>query len=171
VHLAYIGIGSNLDNPGKQIKKAISALRHLSQDGTIDCSAIYQSVPMTKNSDNKTDTYNNNQQPDYLNAVVRIKTSLESLTLLDALQQIEKAQGRIRTEERWIARTLDLDLLLFDHQTINHPRLTVPHYGLKQRPFVIYPLADLDANLVLPDGTTIIELLETCSSEGIRKID
>ncbi|MCP4412355.1 MAG: 2-amino-4-hydroxy-6-hydroxymethyldihydropteridine diphosphokinase [Gammaproteobacteria bacterium] len=171
MHLAYIGIGSNLDNPRKQIKKAIIALKQLSQDGTIDCSAIYQSSPMTKIPDCKTDTCNNNQQPDYLNAVVCINTSLEPLVLLDTLQQIENQQGRIRNEERWIARTLDLDLLLFDNQIINHPRLTIPHYGLKQRHFVIYPLADLDASLVLPDGTTIKELLETCSSEGIRKID
>ncbi len=171
MHLAYIGIGSNLENPRKQILKAKTALKRLSQEGTIDCSAIYQSSPMTAKPDTQTESYNKNQQPDYINAVVRINTSLEPLALLDALQQIENSQGRIRDEERWIARTLDLDLLLFDHQTINHPRLTVPHYGLKQRHFVIYPLADLDASLVLPDGTTIKELLETCSSEGIRKID
>ncbi len=126
---------------------------------------------MTKKPDSQTDTCINNQQPDYLNAVVRIKTSLEPLALLDKLQQIENTQGRIRNEERWTARTIDLDLLLFNHQTMNHPRLTIPHYGIKQRHFVIYPLADLDASLVLPDGTTIKELLETCSSEGIRKID
>lgn len=166
MHLAYIGIGSNLENPRKQIKKAIAAMKQLSHNGAIDCSAIYQSSPMTEESDLK-----NSKQPDYLNTVVRITTSLEPLPLLDALQQIENSQGRIRNEKRWIARTLDLDILLFDNQIINHPRLTVPHYGLKQRHFVIYPLADLDANLVLPDGTTIKELLETCSSEGIRKID
>ena len=161
---AYIGIGSNLNQPRKQIEKAIRALSLLSNNGDISVSSIYQSTPMTHDSEVS-------QQADYINAVVRINTSNTALDLLDALQNIEITQGRVRTSEHWASRTLDLDLLLFDDQIINHPRLTVPHYGLKQRNFVIYPLFDIDANLALPDGTTIKSLYKSCSTDGIQKIE
>ncbi|MCP3673377.1 MAG: 2-amino-4-hydroxy-6-hydroxymethyldihydropteridine diphosphokinase [Gammaproteobacteria bacterium] len=161
--LAYIGIGSNLDQPRKQVERAINALKLLSVDEEIKVSSIYQSAPMTIDS--------NSQQDEYINAVVRINSSDTPIDLLDALQNIENTQGRVRTSEHWIARTLDLDLLLFDDLVINLPRLTVPHYGLQQRNFVIYPLFDIDVNLILPDKTTIKSLYESCSADGIRKIE
>jgi len=122
--------------------------------------AIYQSTPMAEM-----------QQPDYLNAAVSIKTKLTAFELLDELQQIEQSQGRDQNAQRWGARTIDLDLLLYDDEIIEHPRLTVPHYGLQQRNFVIYPLMDIAADLVLPNGNSIIDLYQTCSTNGIRKID
>ena len=161
---AYIGVGSNLEQPRKQVERAIDALKLLSDEGKIKVSSIYQSTPMTH-------THEISQQADYINAVVRINNSDTPIELLDALQSIENTQGRVRTSEHWTARTLDLDLLLFDDQVINLPRLTVPHYGLQQRNFVIYPLFDIDANLILPDRTTIKSLYESCSADGIRKIE
>ncbi len=161
---AYIGIGSNLERPRKQVEQAINALKLLSVDEEITVSSIYQSAPLTHD-------HGNSQQDDYINAVVRVSTSKTPLDLLDALQRIENKQGRVRTSKHWTARTLDLDLLLFDNQIINLPRLTVPHYGLQQRNFVIYPLFDIDANLILPDKTTIKSLYESCSADGIRKIE
>jgi len=168
MHKAFIGIGSNLKNPRQQIKLAIETLQLLAWDGNIAISSIYQSSPMREQG---TEASKTNTQNDYLNAAVRINTKDSALKLLDALQKIEDSQGRERKSDRWAARTLDLDLLLYDDQVIDHPRLTVPHYGLKQRNFVIYPLADLDANLVLPDGTTIKALYQACSTTGICKIE
>lgn len=163
IHKAYIGIGSNLENPLRQVKTAMSTLKELSVDQTFSSSSIYQSVAMINPGQLN--------QKDYFNAVVSIKTHSSALELLDILQNIENNQGRIRSEERWSARTLDLDLLLFDDEIINHPRLTVPHYGLRERNFVIYPLREINANLQLPDGTKINDLYQSCSADGIRKIE
>ena len=167
MHKAYIGIGSNLENPRQQIAQAIKALQLIAEDGKINCSSIYQSTAMT----NQECTAQITKQQDYLNAAVCINTKKSALELLEDLKKIEISQGRERKTERWAARTLDLDLLLFDDQIIDHPCLTVPHYGLTQRNFVIYPLVDLDANLMLPNGTTIRELYQACSSTGIQKIE
>ncbi|MGX9080354.1 2-amino-4-hydroxy-6-hydroxymethyldihydropteridine diphosphokinase, partial [Klebsiella pneumoniae] len=82
-------------------------------------------------------------QPDYVNAVVRLTTRLAPLALLDQLQSIELEQGRVRKEERWGPRSLDLDLLLYGAECIQSERLTVPHYGMKEREFVLLPLAEI----------------------------
>lgn len=169
----YIGIGSNLENPLQQITLAKQALKQLSHNNEFICSPLYQSTPMGAI-----------EQPDYLNAVACINIlqpknkSPESaaLELLDKLQNIENSQGR-KHLQHWGARTLDLDLLVYDNETINHSRLTVPHSGFYQdkelglRNFVIYPLADIAIDLALPDGTLISELYNKCSSKGLRKIE
>ena len=98
------------------------------------------------------------EQPDYVNAVAGFKTSLSPIDLLDALQSIENQQGRLR-ELRWGPRTLDLDLLLYDDQCIDSPRLVVPHYGMRERSFVLVPLSDIAADFILPDGTALSSLL------------
>ena len=163
IHKVYIGIGSNLDDPIKQVKTAIATLIKLAMNENYTCSSLYQSVAMVKPGQPP--------QEDYINAVMAIDTDNCAIDLLDVLQNIESTQGRIRGEERWTARTLDLDLLLFGDEFINHPRLTVPHYGLSERNFVIYPLRDIDANLQLPDGSNINDLYQSCSADGIRKIE
>lgn len=160
MHKAYIGIGSNLQQPGLQIRQAFKSLLYLSSDQQLQCSSLYQSSPMGDIS-----------QPDYLNAVACLNTEYSALDLLDALQKIEAQQGRKPGEERWSPRTLDLDLLLFDQETIDHARLTVPHSGLCQRNFVIYPLVEIAPDLVLPNGTAIRDLYQSCSSKGITKIE
>jgi 2-amino-4-hydroxy-6-hydroxymethyldihydropteridine diphosphokinase len=95
---------------------------------------------------------------------------LPAIKLLDKLQKIEISQGRIRKKERWGARTLDLDILLCDDLVINHPRLTVPHYGMKVRAFVLYPLFEIDENIILPDGSALSQLLAQCDINNLTKI-
>ena len=151
MHTCYIGIGSNLAKPIDNAKIAIEALRQLPQSQLITCSKLYSSKPMGPQD-----------QPDYINAVAQIQTSLQPLALLDALQQIELLQGRVRKAERWGPRTLDLDLLLYGQSVIKNERLTVPHYGIKQREFVLYPLAEIAEYLVFPDGESLQQVLKSC---------
>lgn len=146
----YIAIGSNLADPVAQAQSAITALQGLPASNWVCTSSLYASKPMGLQ-----------QQPDYINAVACIDTTLAPLALLDALQQIENEQGRIR-KERWGARTLDLDILLYGDEVIMTPRLTVPHYGMKTREFVLYPLAEIAPQLRLPCGTALQELLLQC---------
>jgi 2-amino-4-hydroxy-6-hydroxymethyldihydropteridine diphosphokinase len=107
-------------------------------------------------------------QPDYVNAVMAIETDLEPLALLDRLQAIEVLEGRVRIGERWGPRTLDLDLLVFGNQVIQHPRLTVPHPGLAVREFVLHPLAEILPDLDVPGVGRIRELAEQCPHNGIE---
>lgn len=157
---AYIGLGSNLADPASQLQKAVEALRNLPQSRLTALSRIYRSRPM-----GPTD------QPDYLNAVAMLDTTLEADKLLDALQAIEKEQGRVRGPQRWGPRTLDLDLLLYGAECIATERLQVPHPGIAERNFVLYPLADVAPDLVLPDGRSLQQLLATCSSDGLAVIE
>tara|TARA_R110002020_G_scaffold32168_3_gene99253 strand:+ start:555 stop:920 length:366 start_codon:yes stop_codon:yes gene_type:complete len=109
-------------------------------------------------------------QPPYINAVALLNTQLPALALLDALQDIELNQGRQRKAERWGPRTLDLDILLYGDQHIHHDRLEVPHYHMHARAFVLYPLAELDPELILPDGTALQAWLEKCPAEGLTPL-
>ncbi len=155
---AYIGIGSNLVAPEQQARAAIRALAALPDTLLQRVSSLYRSAPMGPQD-----------QPDYVNAVACLHTSLTPLQLLDQLQQIEQQQGRVRKAERWGPRTLDLDLLLYGDEIIDQPRLTVPHYGLTERAFVLYPLAEIAPELQLPGGMAVATLLASVSSDGLRK--
>jgi len=104
-------------------------------------------------------------QPDYVNAVMSITTSLTPLALLDILQSIEQQQGRVRGAERWGPRTLDLDLLLYAEQVINLPRLKIPHPGLHERSFVLYPLFEIAPSLVIPGRGALATLLQHCEND------
>jgi 2-amino-4-hydroxy-6-hydroxymethyldihydropteridine diphosphokinase len=156
---AYIGLGSNLEDPPGQIKKALRALAMIPATSVIADSGLYLSKPMVLDS--------NDQQPDYYNAVVLVETQLSAHALLDHLQQIEREQGRVRGE-RWGARTIDLDILLFDDQVINDERLTVPHPGLHEREFVLYPLQNIDSTLTIPGRGKLEELVENCPDNGLK---
>ncbi|MCH7370350.1 2-amino-4-hydroxy-6-hydroxymethyldihydropteridine diphosphokinase [Aeromonas sp. MR16] len=153
---AFVAIGSNLGNPIAQARRAIAALAMLPESELQQASQLYGSRPMGPAD-----------QPDYVNAVVRLHTRLGPLALLDQLQKIELEQGRVRKDERWGPRTLDLDLLLYGEQVIQHERLTVPHYGMKEREFVLLPLAELAPALVLPYGTPLTELVARCPRNGL----
>lgn len=150
---AWIGLGSNLDDPLAQLQRAVAALAAHPAVRIAARSPVYRNPAMLQPGQPP--------QPDYLNAVVGIDTTLEPLALLDLLQAIEQAQGRVRGE-RWGARTLDLDILLYDDRVIDLPRLVVPHPGLRERRFALQPLADIAPGLRLPDGTTIATLLAAC---------
>jgi 2-amino-4-hydroxy-6-hydroxymethyldihydropteridine diphosphokinase len=155
----YIGLGSNLDIPVKQVNTAIDSLRELKHSTLISVSSLYISEPMGPAD-----------QPDFINAVACLDTTLEPGALLDALQAIEDAHGRQRGSERWGARTLDLDILVYGDKTIKDERLTVPHSGLHQRSFVLYPLQEINPDLLIPGHGHIAELVANCSSAGLERL-
>ncbi|BBL19838.1 MULTISPECIES: 2-amino-4-hydroxy-6-hydroxymethyldihydropteridine diphosphokinase [Acinetobacter] len=130
--IAYIGLGSNLGDSRQILTQAVSRLSTL---GPVKVSRLYQSPPMGPQD-----------QPHYYNAVAQLETVLEPLPLLDQLQAFEQEAGRVRLR-RWGERTLDLDLLLYGQQSIQHERLNVPHIGLLERDFVVIPLLDLNVSL------------------------
>ncbi|EJG0886459.1 2-amino-4-hydroxy-6-hydroxymethyldihydropteridine diphosphokinase [Vibrio parahaemolyticus] len=154
---AYIAVGSNLADPVSQAQQAIEALKTLPNSEFVQASSLYSSMPMGPQN-----------QPDYINAVVAIKTNLTPLELLDCTQAIEQEQGRVRKDERWGPRTLDLDIVLYGNEVINSERFIVPHYGMREREFVLYPLAEIAPSLQLPDGTEVSELLEQVDRNGLR---
>ena len=154
----YIGMGSNLAAPDQQLRSAIEALAQLPGTTLAGVSAFYQSDSLLPG------------QPRYTNAVAAADSNLAPLELLNALQAIENDQGRERLE-RWGPRTLDLDILLFGDRLIDEPRLKVPHYQMHLRAFVLYPLAELaPADLRLPDGQTLSELLTACPFVGLERL-
>lgn len=140
----YIALGSNLNNPLEQLKQAVFFLRKFANN--VEISPFYGSKPIGPQD-----------QPDYVNAVVKMETELGALELLDELQRIENRQGRVRLR-RWGERTLDLDILLYGNERIDDERLTVPHIEMKNREFVIVPLYDLSPDLVLPNGEKLAEI-------------
>ena len=145
----FIAVGSNLADPVTQANDAIEALKQLPKSQFKQSSNLYSSTPMGPQD-----------QPDYINAVVEITTELTPLELLDCTQAIEQEQGRVRKDERWGPRTLDLDIVLYGNEVMDSERLTVPHYGMKEREFVLYPLAEIAPNLTLPCGTRLEDLLK-----------
>lgn len=155
----YIGLGANLIEPVAQLQAAVTALGQLPETWLVQVSRFYSSKPMGPQD-----------QPDYVNAVAALDTRLTPLALLRALQQIELAHGRQRKAERWGPRTLDLDILLFGMQQIDHPELTVPHYGMQLREFVLYPLAELAPDLILPDGVALQSLLQQVPLNGLAPL-
>jgi len=155
--IAYIAVGSNLSDPVTQANQAIDALKQLPKSRFIATSSLYSSTPMGPQN-----------QPDYINAVVAIETDLLPLELLDCTQAIEQEQGRVRKDERWGPRTLDLDIILYGNEVISSERLTIPHYGMRVREFVLYPLAEIAPSLQLPDGTKLEELLKSVPVNVLR---
>ena len=154
---AYIGIGSNLSDPAEQVRKAVLAIAQINKAQITRVSSLYYSRPMGPQD-----------QPDYINAVLALDSELDALSLLDELQSIENQAGRVRKENRWGARILDLDILLYGDQVIENDRLTVPHYGMKLREFVLLPLAEIAPDLLLPDGDNISKLASGIPLNGLK---
>jgi len=157
--IAYIGLGSNLENPVEQLKSARTSLAAVEGIEELAFSGLYLSTPMGPKD-----------QPDYINAVMSVKTSLTAHELLHCLQEIEHGQGRVRTGERWGARTLDLDLLIYGDSQIRTPDLTVPHPGIPNRNFVLYPLFELCSQLLVPGMGTIADLIAKCPTAGLQRL-
>ena len=156
--LVYVGLGSNLDNPESQVKTAIEALAGLPQTRLQARSSLYRSAPMGPQD-----------QPDYLNAVVQLSTGLEPEALLDKLQGIEQAQGRVRAQH-WGPRTLDLDILLYGEDVVATERLKIPHPGIAERSFVLYPLAEINGQLEIPGLGGVGSLMEQCPDAGLSRL-
>ena len=154
----YVGLGSNLNNPRMQIRSALMALDAIPGTCCVSASSLYRSRPLGPAG-----------QPDYLNAVAGLDTRLSADKLLDQLHLIEEQHGRVRTE-RWGPRTLDLDLLLYGNQVMTDEHLTVPHPGLTERNFVLYPLHEIAPQLHIPGAGSLAGLLERCSSAGLQPL-
>jgi len=157
--LVYLGLGANLNAPKQQLDNAVNALKKLTDCQFVEVSSYYASKPMGPQD-----------QPDYVNAVVAIKTLLLPEQLLDATQQIELEHGRVRKAERWGPRSLDIDILLFAEKCINTTRLTVPHYGLTEREFVVYPLLEIAPKLILPSGVALSTLAAKLPLNDLQKL-
>jgi 2-amino-4-hydroxy-6-hydroxymethyldihydropteridine diphosphokinase len=158
---AYIALGSNLDGPEAQLRRAVEALGCLPESRLVAVSSFYRSAPMGPRD-----------QPDYLNAVACLRTRLAPEALLDALQAIEAEQGRVREgSRRWGPRPLDLDILLYGDLRLESEHLDIPHPGVFQRNFVLYPLHELRPDLVFPDGESLAELIKTCPRDGLERME
>jgi 2-amino-4-hydroxy-6-hydroxymethyldihydropteridine diphosphokinase len=155
----YISIGSNLDQPIQHVRTAIRELGQYDRFTLLASSSLYRSSPLGPED-----------QPDYINAVIAIKTDLGEHAVLDALQALESRHGRVRDGERWGPRTLDLDVLLVDDKIINTDRLIIPHPGLHERSFVLYPLQEIAPGLSIPGHGSIDELIAQCDHEGLERI-
>jgi len=143
VHVAYIGLGSNLGNRKENLMKAVEYLRSHGEIEVEALSSVYETAPVGVKD-----------QPPFLNMAVKIKTVLEARNLLETLKRIEERMGRRRTK-RWGPRVIDLDILLFDRKSIRSSCLQVPHPRILERAFVLIPLLEIDPEISLPDGTLL----------------
>lgn len=154
----YLGLGSNLESPAEQLRAARTTIATESGISEISFSSLYRSPPM-----------GGIQQPDYVNAVMEIETDFSPLKLLTVMQAIENEHGRVRSE-RWGARTLDIDILLFGDKVLNFPDLVVPHYGMAERAFVLYPLFEIAPNLEIPTHGKLADLVSRCPLDGLERL-
>jgi len=156
--VVYIGLGSNLDRPLDQIKRAFDELQDIPDSRCLRRSPLYRSPPMGPRD-----------QPDYVNAVAALETRLSPRNLLTVLQGIERTHHRVR-EQQWGARTLDLDLLLYGDLVVSSSDLEVPHPGLTERAFVLYPLRDIAPELRVPGHGSVSMLAAACVGQDVVKI-
>ena len=152
----FIGLGSNLGQPQQQIQRAITDLHQHPDICVLTYSSLYGGKPLGPED-----------QPDYLNAVAKIQTSLSPLALLDVLQAQEIAQQR-QKKRYWGERTIDLDILLFADQILQSERLTIPHAEMTYRRFVIEPLIEIAPQQRLPDGRLVSDIEPSFDGELMR---
>lgn len=155
--IAYIAIGSNLENPSTQVENAVKAIAKLEHTRLMKVSRWFQSEALGPSN-----------QADYLNGMVEVKTTLAPEDLLEKLFEVENSHGRIR-KVRWGARTLDLDLIAYDTVVIAGERLTLPHPRAAERNFVIYPLHELAPELLLKDKS-VSDIYRTSSCHGLIQL-
>ncbi|MET3105399.1 2-amino-4-hydroxy-6-hydroxymethyldihydropteridine diphosphokinase [Oxalobacteraceae bacterium GrIS 2.11] len=156
-HIAYIGLGANLDDPEKSIQMAISELDALPLSIINRKSSLYQTAPLDAGGD------------DYINAVVELHTRLTPPELLNSLQQIESRHGRVRSYQN-APRILDCDILLYDDETIHSPTLIIPHPRMHERAFVLVPLIEIAPEIHIPDRGTAQTLLIGVQDQAIQKL-
>ena len=131
MNTVYIALGSNQNNPVYHVEKGIREINHLTQTKVLKKSSLYTTKPIGPQN-----------QPDFINAVIKISTNNEPIALLDILQEIEQQHNRKRIK-RWGPRTLDLDIIIFNELEINEDRLTIPHPEMIKRDFVLIPLLEI----------------------------
>ena len=159
-NFAYIAFGSNLDDPLTHIRRGVALISQLPDTVLDSHSSLFQSKPV-----------GNPDQPDFINGVIRIKTSLTARELLKACQAIEEKEGRVRTEAKNEPRTLDLDILFFGNEIINEPDLHIPHPRMNDRAFVLFPLYEIEPDLFFPTGEALFQLINACDPSGIVRLE
>lgn len=157
--LVYIALGSNQGDSETYLRAALADMDNLEGTKLLKTSSMYISTPMGRKD-----------QPDYINAVCLLETTLAPHKLLNQLQAIESRHGRVRSDDRWGPRTLDLDILLIGDQVIDTPDLVVPHYGMAEREFVLVPLFELAPNMIMPDSNPLSVWVAKCTLEGLRRV-
>ena len=154
----FIGLGSNLDYPERNIQRAVAELKQLADTRFVADSGLFHSKPMGPQD-----------QPDYLNAVAQLETRLDALHLLNSLQHIENAMGR-RRSQHWGPRIIDLDILMYGEHIIDQPLLQVPQPGFETREFVLYPLQRLNPAMLIPGRGKLSTLIEQCPPNGLHYV-
>lgn len=154
---AFVGVGANLGDAQATVRAALQALRGLPYTQWVAGSSLYRSRPVDATG------------PDYINAVAELRTALAPHPLLQRLQDLEQAFGRVRSV-RNAPRTLDLDLLLYGDRVLHDDTLTLPHPRLHLRAFVLQPLAEIDPRLVLPRHGGLAPWLARAADQGIERI-
>ncbi len=156
---AYVGVGSNLDDPRAQVLNALQALGRIEATRLVLKSRLYGSRPLGPAN-----------QPDFVNAVAGLLTRLDARALLERLQAIEAAFGRPARHPKWGPRVIDLDLLVFAGERRSDPGLRLPHPGVVERNFVLYPLADIAPDLEVPGLGRVAELQGRVASAGLQAL-
>jgi 2-amino-4-hydroxy-6-hydroxymethyldihydropteridine diphosphokinase len=156
---AYIGVGSNLEDPRAQVLAAIERLGHMPHTRRVLVSGLYRSRPFGPVA-----------QPDFVNAVAGLLTQLEPPALLKELKAIESSMGRPKRHERWGPRIIDLDILAFGTERCEEPELTLPHPGIVERNFVLYPLSEIAPDLQLVGVGRVADLAAAVTAEGITRL-
>ena len=158
--LAYIGLGSNLDDPVSKVREGLKALGRFPRTRVVAESALYRSAPLGPAD-----------QPDYVNAVAAIETELGPQALLRTLQAVEVDHGRVRGAVRWGPRTLDLDILLYGDLLLTEPSLTVPHPQMTNRAFVLVPLREIAPEIVIPGAGGIDDLMARLPVQAVSLVE
>lgn len=159
-HRAYLALGSNLLQPQQQVLRTILALQQIPGIVMVAVSSLYQSAAWGAVS----------AQPDYINAVAAIDTTLDPESLLSATMRIEQDHGRVRGHERNAARTIDIDILLYDNLAIDSARLTLPHPRMHERAFVLRPLAEIAPGAEVPGHGKAADLLQAMPPAAINAV-
>lgn len=157
---AYVGLGANLDDPAAQLRRAFDEIAAMPSVSLLARSPLYKSAPLGPQD-----------QPDYINAVAVLATTLPAAVLLAALRSIELRHGRRRDGTRWGPRTLDLDILLYGDLTQDTPELTLPHPGLHERAFVLYPLHDVAPELEVPGRGKVRDLRARLGEVRVTRLE
>ena len=156
---AWIGVGANLGEPRNQVLRAIEWLDRNNQITVEEHSSLYRTSPIEVPD-----------QPDFINAVVRVTTTLDPLPVLRCLLQIEGQFGRLRDRPRNSPRQLDLDLLLYANEVLNSLELTIPHPRMQQRLFVLQPLMELEGNFEIPGLGSLAACINACQGQRVTKL-
>jgi 2-amino-4-hydroxy-6-hydroxymethyldihydropteridine diphosphokinase len=157
---AYIGLGSNLADPVRQVQRAFDALEHIPGSRVAARSGLYRSRPLGPQD-----------QPDFINAVAALDTELSPVELLRQLQSIELQHGRDRSTGRWGPRTLDLDLLSYADLVRAEPELRLPHPGAHERDFVLVPWCEIAPEAIIPGQGAVCELARRRASHDLVSVD